>query len=123
MPPIFESRGGITTSKSIQCEPDLNEAGKGGASSSLLKDADSTTGSQQIHKLAYDNGDVKCVKCKKPLNDQKDQENADHAIIRTSSCSESEKYYPERVKIKDSPAYIDKLEVCTLSRCCAVINI
>ena len=69
MPPIFESRGGITTSKSIQCEPDLNEAGKGarGASSSLLKDADSTTGSQQIHKLAYDNGDLKCVKCKKPL--------------------------------------------------------
>ena len=111
MPPIFESRGGITTSKSIHCEPDLNEAGKGGASSSLLEDADSTTGSQQIHKMAYDNGDVKCVKCKKTLNDQKDQENADHAII---SDSESEKYYPERVKIKNSPAYIDKLKVCTL---------
>jgi len=114
MPPIFESKGGITSLKSNQGELDDHEAEKGGvASSSLLKDANSTTGSHQIHKVAYDDSEIKCVKCKKSLNDnndQQDEENVDHSIIRTSS-SNPEKCHPERVKIKESQACIDKFEV------------
>ena len=116
MPPIFESKGGITSLKSNQGEFNDHEEEKGGgASSSLLKDANSTTGSYQIHKGAYDDSEIKCVKCKKPLNDnneQEDQENVDHSIIGTSS-SDSEKCNPEGVQIKESHAYIDKLEVRT----------
>ena len=75
MPPIFERKGGITSLKSNQRELDDHEAEKGGsASSSLLKDANSTTGSYQIHKVAYDDSEIKCVKRKKSLNDNNDQQ-------------------------------------------------
>ena len=114
MLPIFESKGDVTSSKSNQFELDDHEAEKGGgASSSLLKDANSTTGSHQIHKVAYDNSKIRHVKYKKPSNDkndQEDQENVDHSIIRTSS-SDSEKCYPQGIKIEESHTHSDKLKV------------